>query len=442
MIRKSRQTNSLGKSLTLPLGLVNERKIRLFQSCTYALCVLAVATVIWSAMVEFREVAVARGQIVPSNATQKVQHLEGGIVDALFVAEGDMVAKGQALMQLRPETAGSDLEQLEAHLAGLAMQHMRLEALTTGAKLDFAGFGNRYAGVQREQFELYTRTLAKDARERENLRLEVQQIEAELATVTHERESLVRQAGFEAEQASIRQKSFAMGTTSRLVYLEAQSRLEALRAKVASTEGKIVQLNSKAEETRHALDKADADRLQKLADERSKVTDELSEKRYTMEKFRDRVSRLVVRSPEAGTVHLLAQRTPGEVIKPGDLVAEIISVQADMIAEVHMQVKDIGHVKLGDPANIKVSNYDPTGLELATGHVVDISATTFEAKDGQPYYRVRIKLDRAYIGPRERDWRLLPGMVVEADIVTGAKSLMRYMLKPVYRSLDSAFAER
>jgi len=440
--KKKKTEETLGQTLTLPLGLVNNGKIQFFRSLTYICCALVLATAAWSAVAEFREVAVARGQIVPSNATQKVHHLEGGILDAVLVAEGEEVEKGQALLRLRPDAAQSDLEQLETRLISLQLQHSRLQGLLTGQQPDFASFGVLYPEINKEQMEFYTNTLNRDVRDREKLQLEIKQTETELTTTSAERASLMRQVQIEAEQVKIRQKTFDMGHTSRLSYLEASSQLEAVQSKLASAEGKIAHLTGKVQEGRQSLQKAEAERTQKLADESSKVTTELLETQNAVKKHRDRVSRLTIESPAKGIVQLLAQRNAGEVIKAGDLVAEVISLEADMIAEVQLQAKDIGHVKLGDPANIKVSNYDPTGIEIATGRVVDISATTFETKDGAPYYRTRIKLDSAYVGRVERNWRLLPGMVVEADIVTGSKSLMKYMLKPVYRSLDTAFSER
>jgi HlyD family secretion protein/adhesin transport system membrane fusion protein len=441
-IKRSSPKDTLGKTLTLPLGLVNDRKVRFFRSLTYVCCALVIGITAWSAVAEFREVAVAPGQIVPLSTTQKVHHLEGGILETVFVAEGVQVEKGQPLVRLRPEGAGSDLDQLEAHLAGLRMQHIRLQALLTGEEPGFSGFDAAFDRIKREQAELYTRTRARDAEEREKLRLVLLQTKAEFEALSEERAGLIKQVEIEAEQVHIREQTFNQGHTSRIAFLEAQSRLSGVQAKLAAISSKYNQLGAKVQEASQGLERMEADRVQKLADERSKVIGEITEKENAKKKFEDRVARLVVRSPERGIVHLLAQRTPGEVIKPGDLVAEIVSHDTEMIAEVRLAVKDIGHVGPGAPATLKVSNYDPTGMEVVTGRVLDISATTFETKEGQLYYRTRIGLDQAYVGPRERGWRLLPGMVVEADIITGNKSLMRYMLKPVYRSLNTALGER
>jgi adhesin transport system membrane fusion protein len=442
MNQKKVNNRTLGEALTLPLGLENNRKLRFFRSLTFACCGLVLAIVVWSAIAEVREVAVARGQIVPSNAVQKVHHLEGGILASVLVAEGQAVNEGQPMLRLRPEGAGSDLDQLETRLISLRMQHSRLQALLTGGKPDFTVFGNLSPEIQKDQLAFYSNTLNNDARDREKLDLELHHTETELSTMSSQQDSLARQVATESEKMKIRQKSFDMGYTSKIVFLEARARFEDVQSRLASAEGKVSDLGGKVKEAQHSLLRAEAGRTQKLAEESSKVTTELFETQNAIKKYRDRVARLTVRSPAKGIVQLLPVQNAGEVIKPGDLVAEVISVHADVIAEVHLQAKDVGHVKIGDPARIKASNYDPTGIEIATGRVVDISATTFETKEGEPYYRTRIKLDSAYVGPPDRNWRLIPGMVVEADIVTGSKSVMKYMLNPVFRSLDTAFAER
>ena len=250
------------------------------------------------------------------------------------------------------------------------------------------------------------------------------------------------QIAIEREQTDIREQSYNKGHTSRIGYLEAQSRLEGANAKFASLKADIQKLETAAEEARGALRKAEAERLQKLTDERSKVAGELSEVSNSLIKHQDRVKRLVVVSSTEGTINLLPHKSPGAVLKPGDLVAEIVSLDSGIIAEVQLKARDLGHVKVGDEAELRVSNFDPSVMGLAHGEVIEISPTTFKQEHSEPYYRTRIKLKEDRLGNGERMSRLLPGMMIEAHIVTGSKSLFRYMLKPVYRSLEVAFSER
>jgi HlyD family secretion protein/adhesin transport system membrane fusion protein len=107
-----------------------------------------------------------------------------------------------------------------------------------------------------------------------------------------------------------------------------------------------------------------------------------------------------------------------------------------------MEPREAGHVRVGSEAELRMSNYDPNVFGVVTGKVQSISATTFETKDGRPFYRVRIGLDRDYVSARAAKLPVQPGMTFQAQIKTGSKSLLRYLLKPIYQSLDAAFVER
>ena len=442
MTTNKESLQSLGEFLTLPPALNEHRQHRIYGPLIYLLGLLICGIVAWSAVAKIRELAVASGEIVSSSFVQPVHHLEGGIVEEVLVAEGGDVKRGAPLMRLRPYGAESDLAQLQARSAQLSLQQMRLNASLQGVAPDFGTLGKAYPALAKEQLELFGRAEASAASEREKLQLEVVQATGELEALQRQLESFKRQAEIESEQATIRKKSFEMGYTSRLAYLETKSKFEAARARVSDVAGQIFKVEKKADEAAARLKQAVAERLQKFADERSKVVGELAEVTQTLGKLKDRVDRLVVTAPVDGIINLLGQKSPGIVLKPGDLVAEIVSLDTGVIAEVHLKAKDLGHVDLGDEAEIRVTNFDPSVTGYAHGNVVEISPTTFKDQQGVPYYRTRIRLKDDHLKQGQRKWQLLPGMVVEANIIIGSRSLFQYMLKPVYRSLDTMFSEQ
>jgi membrane fusion protein, adhesin transport system len=152
--------------------------------------------------------------------------------------------------------------------------------------------------------------------------------------------------------------------------------------------------------------------------------------------------RLEVRAPVDGTVYTLASDVSGEVVKAGALVAQIVQGAGGIVAVVEVDPREAGHVHVGDEAEIRMSNYDPNVTGVVKGAVELISATTFQAKDGRPFYRVQIALDRDHVFAGRREFPILPGMTLQAQIKTGSKTLLRYMLKPIYQSLNAAFSER
>lgn len=195
-------------------------------------------------------------------------------------------------------------------------------------------------------------------------------------------------------------------------------------------------------EVRSALFGFDADVQKKLANERAQASSELAELKKTIAKHTDRVSRLLVRAPIRGIVQELVPKAVGQVIKPGDLIAKIVPLDQELIAEVQIAPDDIGHVKAGDKVELKISTFDPARYGRIKGRLKKVSATTFKTERGEPYYKGTITIENGFVGADRQKNIIMPGMVVSAEIVTGAKSLIRYLLKPVYRSLDVAFSER
>jgi len=434
--------DQLGAFLVLPPTLRNAGLRQLCGWLVYGIVGLIAAIVIWSAFAQMRELAIAPGEIVSSSFVQKVNHLEGGILDQVYVQEGDYVTPGMPLLRLKPESAEADLQQLLSRQALLRMRQIELTAAINGQDPDFGELARDYPELVAEQQATHAQNAAAWSSERQQLNYAIQQAEGALAQGRGQLKSAEVQITIARKTADIRAQSYRLGHTSELAYLEAQGQLEAANSKFASLQAEIQKLETAAEEARGALRKAEAERLQKLTDERAKVAGELSEVTNSLGKHQDRVQRLVVTAPMSGTINLLPNKSPGAVLKPGDLVAEIVSLESGIIAEVQLKARDLGHVNVGDEAEIRVSNFDPSVMGLAHGEVIEISPTTFKQERGEPYYRMRIKLKEDSLGNGERRARLLPGMIVEAHVITGTKSLFAYMLKPVVRAFEIAFSER
>jgi HlyD family type I secretion membrane fusion protein len=434
--------DQLGAFLVLPPSLRSSGVRRVYGGLIYTIVALIAAIVVWSAFAQMRELAVAPGEIVSASFVQPVHHLEGGIVDEIYVSEGQKVSPGAPLVRLKPEMAEADFQQLLSRQGLLRLRQIELNAAINDVEPNFGALASDYPDLAADQMALHQQTRAAWKSERQQLQFAIQQAEGALTAARAQLESAKVQIAIEREQTEIREKSFQMGHTSRIGYLEAKSRLEGANAKLGSLIAEIQKLETQEAEAKGALAKAENERLQKLSDERAKVAGELSEVTNSLVKHQDRVARLVVTAPMSGTINLLPHKSAGAVLKPGDLVAEIVSLDAGIIAEVQLKARDLGHVNVGDEAEVRVSNFDPSVMGLAHGEVIEISPTTFKQERGEPYYRTRIRLKEDRLGNAQRQWRLLPGMMVEAHIITGSKTLFQYMLKPVYRSLNIAFSER
>lgn len=199
MTRNDETLQGLGEFLTLPPSLNDHRRHRIYGPLIYLLGLLICGIVAWSAVATIRELATASGEIVSSSFVQPVHHLEGGIVEEVLVAEGNEVKRGAPLMRLRPYGAESDLAQLQARNAQLMLAETRLSAALQGVVPDFGALGQAFPALAKEQLELYQRSEASAASEREKLQLEIVQAGGELDSLKLQMESFKRQAEIESE---------------------------------------------------------------------------------------------------------------------------------------------------------------------------------------------------------------------------------------------------
>jgi adhesin transport system membrane fusion protein len=190
--------------------------------------------------------------------------------------------------------------------------------------------------------------------------------------------------------------------------------------------------------------------MQKLSEERVKAASDMAETEQQLVKLADRFERLLVRAPSNGIVQELAPKSIGEVVKAGDPLARIVPAR-ELVAEVRIDPKDSGHIHADADAEIRLLTFDSAIFGSVRGKVEFVSATTFNPPPGQaapgqtstePYYKATVRLLQDHVSSGATSYPIAPGMVLQAHIQTGSKSIIRYMFKPVFNSLDLAFAER
>lgn len=173
----------------------------------------------------------------------------------------------------------------------------------------------------------------------------------------------------------------------------------------------------------------------------SQALNQLEQQHEVVARLKGRVGRLAVKAPVSGIVKGLKINTVGEVVKPGEALMEFVPVDEDLIVAVHISPSDIGHIAVGQSVKVKVSSYDYGRFGAVEGTLTFITATTFTGNKGEKYYRGNIKLKRNYVGENQ-ELKLLPGMTVQAGIITGEKTILQYLLKPVQRALEDGLSER
>jgi HlyD family secretion protein/adhesin transport system membrane fusion protein len=406
---------------------------------TVAAAVVAVF-VAWTAVTHVPEVAIAQGAVATADPVAPVQHLEGGIIEAVLVADGEAVRAGQPLLRFAAVGAQAELDQLRVREASLRFQSARLRAFLDDAAFDADdGEFKNLAADQRAELESRLRVRAD---RQAVLREQLAQREAEGATIAVQRAGLVRQHVLQANELALREKLLDQGLTTRVAVLEVRRAVLAVTAELERLDALAAGNSRAVAEAAARLAEAASTAREEAGRELSRVHLELAEVTEAVRRAFERVGRLTVLAPSDGTVKGLAARTPGQVVQPGGVLMEIVPADAPLLVEARLSPRDVGFARVGQPVTVKVQAFDYARYGTLDGTLVHIAATTTPDEQGQPFYVGRVQLAANRLGAGDAAHRLIPGMTVQADIVTGGKTLLQYLLKPVHASMSESFRER
>jgi adhesin transport system membrane fusion protein len=440
----------IARRLTQPLALEDGRPPRILRSTLVTISAFVLAALVWAALTQVQELTVAPGQIIPRGQVEAVQHLEGGIVAEVYIHEGMSVTAEQPLVRLRPESAAGDRSQFEARRAGLKLQLMRLEAQSRDEVADFGELARQFPDLAAEQERLNVSAVMERHQEHATLAARVAQKRSEITMLTSDLQTARAQLAVQTELLSIQDSLQKSGAGSRKNWLEAKSLVQRAEGEVLNLENKIATAVNALSEAQSSLIEAEAKAREKASEERAKAASDLAETEQQLVKLVDRFDRLLIRAPSEGIVQEVVPKSPGEVIRPGDVVARIVPTGRELIAEVRIDPKDSGHIRIGADADIRLATYDSAVFGQVRGKVEYLSATTFSPPATQVpnqtptelYYKATIRLLQDHVSSGAVSYPITPGMVLQAHIKTGSKSIIRYMFKPVFNSLEVAFSER
>jgi HlyD family secretion protein/adhesin transport system membrane fusion protein len=443
----------IARRLTQPLALEDGRPPRVLTMTLYTISAFVLSIVIWASVTQVGEIAIAPGQIIPHGQVLTVQHLEGGVVAEILVREGAQVEAHQPLIRLGAESVAGERNQLDSRRANLKLQLTRLEAQSRNGDPDFGQLGKQFPDLMAEQENLFVRSVIQRREEAAILTSRIAQKRGELATLQSSLQAAQTQADLQFELVAMQESLLHSGLGARKNWIEAKSLHQRAVGDVTSLQGKITTAEDALTEAQSSLSEAQARNQQKLGEERAKAAADLAETEQQLMKFDDRLERLLIRAPSAGVIQEIVPKSAGEVIRPGDLVARIVPTESELVAEVRIDPKDAGHVQLDADVDVRLASYDSAVFGPVRGKVIYISPATFAPPAGasspltpsgaqQPYYKATVRLLQDHIDLNGRRFVFAAGMPLQAHIKTGSKSIVRYMFKPIFNSLDVAFHER
>ncbi len=408
--------------------------------------VMAAITVLvfllWAGLTQIKEVARAQGEIIPVGKIKVVQHLDGGVVAEIPVEERTLVEEGQVLLRIDGSQASADLRQMEARLVALKLRAERLSAFAEGRQPDLAPLAGEHGDLLADQLEIYrTQVATRDS----TLSILDHQIDQRTRRLSQQQKSLSaarEHQGLTEELSHMREDLASRRLVNRTVLLETR------RAKVTA-DGEVARLGEEINVNRQELAEVRsrrADTFNQLRrdalNEMGAVRAEMAEVEETIQRLQARVDRLVIRAPHRGYVQDLRVQTVGQVIQPGALLMQVVPDRAPLEAEIRIAPRDIGHVRVEQAVNLRVTSYDYTRFGYASGKLKRISASSIAGEDNKPYYRGWVSLEHPYVGPNPGRYMLQAGMSLEAEIMTGEKTLLSYLAKPVIDVVSRSFRER
>ncbi len=406
------------------------------------LAAMLVLFLVWATVTRLTEVARAPGSIIPSGQIKVVQHLDGGTVAEILVEEHTLVAQGDVLLRLDGAQAVADLRQMEARRVALWLRGERLDAFANGRKPVFEPLAEGHADLLNDQRQIHLNQIATRTSTLSILDSQVTQRIHRLAQLEKALAVARQHQALTDDLARMREDLGARRLVSKAVLVEtrrakatADGEVERLKQELDVTASELAEARSRRADTANQLRQMALAELGEVSAERAEVEENL-------QRLQARVDRLVVRAPNRGLVQDLRVQTVGQVVQPGSLLMQIVPDDAALEAEVRISPRDVGHVRVGLPVNLRIGSYDYTRFGVATGTLKRITASSVVGDDGQPYFRGWVTLDRPYVGQAPGPYPILPGMSVEAEIKTGEKSLLAYLSKPVIDVFTRAFTER
>lgn len=405
--------------------------------------VTVVLFIIWASFAKIDEIARGSGKVVPSGQNQIIQNLEGGIVSEILVKEGEFVEKDQILIRISNEKSTSTAASHNLKILSLQAQKMRLEAELKHTNFNFEPSDieemNIFLANERELFQTNQRQLNSKV---QILKEQHNQKTNELLDAEQTIEHLKFSVEMVSKEVEMTKPMVERGIRSQVDFLklqrdesDAKQRLQSAMLSIPKLKSEIAEIKKKIDETYESYESQVREKL-------NEIVSSLKELQATSTAYDDQVSRTTVRSPQNGIVQKLHVNTIGGAIKPAQDLIEIVPTDYNLLVEVKILPSDIAFIYHGQKAIVKFSAYDFAIFGGLEGHVVNISPDTITEKDDKTYYLVRIETEKNYIGSEEKPMKIIPGMIADVDIITGKKSILDYILKPILKTKQYTFTER
>jgi adhesin transport system membrane fusion protein len=406
----------------------------------YAIAVVLGALIIWASIAKVDEVTRGEGRVIPSKQVQVIQSLDGGIVSEILVHEGQTVTVGSPLIRIDETRAVSSLRENQVQYLAFLAKQSRLRALAEDKS--FAPppeVRSEAPEIYDQEYALYISSQEELASAIDIARNQMVQREKELLEVQYKKEIAEKNYESANKELAANKPLLASGAVSEIDILKLEREATRARGDIDQSRAQIGRIQSAIGEARRKISEVEQNFKSKVRTELSDVTARLNSLSEVSVSLQDKVNQTTLKSPVNGKVSRLFFNTVGGVIQPGKEVLEVVPTDDALILETKIQIKDIAFIRVLQPAVVKLTAYDYTIYGALDAVVENIAADSIVDEEGNAYYLVRVRTLKSSLG---KDLPIIPGMVAQVDIITGKKTILSYLLKPVLKAKSYAFSER
>jgi adhesin transport system membrane fusion protein len=410
------------------------------RSIMYMIALVLIVLITWAWFAEIDELTRGEGKVVPSKQVQVVQSLDGGIVTELLVGEGQIVKQGDPLVRIDETRAKSSVrENKTQYLAYLAKQ-VRLKALAKGTSFNPPSeVKNDAPQTYAQEYALFNASRAELQSSLSISENQVTQREKELLEVRYRKENAEQMHRSASQELETTRPLLASGAVSEIDILKLDREVSRAQGEIDQAGAQMQRIRSAIKEAKRKVVETEQMFKSKVRTELNEVTAKLNSVTETSVALNDKVKQATLLSPVNGTISKLHFNTLGGVIQPGKEVLEIVPSDDALVIETKVQIKDIAFLVPDQPAIVKLTAYDYTIYGSLDAVVESIAANSTVDEEGNAFYLVRVRTLKPSLG---EGLSIIPGMSAQVDIMTGKKTIMSYLLKPVLKAKAYAFTER
>jgi adhesin transport system membrane fusion protein len=433
-------------------GQANEKPSKKLDAVFLSIILFFVLTLLWASFSQIDELVRGEGTVVPANKIQTIQNLDGGIISEILVKEGHHVKRDQPLMKIDTVRYEASLEENKEAYLSLLAKRTRLNAelaLTTSQSIPKLYFPqeltNSNSNYMKVESDLFFNKVNEYKNSIHTLEFQLSQKRQELQEIFAKEKQLERSLVFIAEQRDTIKKMVQSGSKSNIELLKAESSYN-------ETKGNLEATTLSIPRSKLAIEEAESKIYEKISNFKTESSTKMQETEGELKKItsrlvsdKDKLSKTVVRSPVNGIIKIINLNTIGGVVRSGDNLLEILPDNDILLIEARIDPKDIAFINPTLKVIVKITAYDFSIYGALEGKIVEISADSIkdkDSKDNKMYYKVLVQTTKNYLERNGEKFPIIPGMIASVDIVTGKKTIMDFILKPILKTQQNAFHER